>query len=531
MACRTQQTLSWWSSHQSQLPLQSYLQPERQVRSNHVLVWNDDLQVNRLACTPARRIAFPAASHRPAALNDISEIIDEAPSSFMERSESKFNARTSLRALLNSAHFGVGFRTSRFVCWWQITCVYPRACPQLKQVAIMDRLGTVARRCLSTAATADEVLYSKQGSILKVSLNRPKAMNALTLGMIRSLTPHVRDWSRNADLFAVVMNGEGGKAFCAGGDIKVLTGSGGPSPDQEAFYREEYVLDYMLAESTAHIPQVSIWHGAAMGGGLGISAHSSFRIATEKAVFAMPETLIGFFPDVGGSYFLPRLRLGPEFGLYLGLTGARLTGADLVHTGAATHYLPSSKLPQLIEQLAAQTGNNHGNSRHAAVEKVISDVAGGDATASGPIPSFSYSRGDLDLIRDCFTQPTVEAIVDACEAGMPPPPPTDAKPKSRIDGTAATLRRMSPTSLKITLEQIRRGSKQSLRDCFDMEFRMAVKCSAAGSDFYEGVDALLVRKDNKPTWNPARLEDVSDAMVQSYFQSVGDKELRLPRLE
>jgi enoyl-CoA hydratase/carnithine racemase len=207
------------------------------------------------------------------------------------------------------------------------------------------RLGVISRHvCGSASATTPEVVFERRGSVAWLTLARPKALNALTLPMIRALHPALEQSASDASVRCIVMVGEGGKAFCAGGDVRAVceAAQGGDAALPDAFFREEYQLNYALARSPK--PQVSVWDGIVMGGGAGLSVHGRFRVATERTLFAMPETGIGFFPDVGGSHFLQAAGMGRALGTYLALTGARLHAADLLYSGLATHFVPSAAM-------------------------------------------------------------------------------------------------------------------------------------------------------------------------------------------
>jgi 3-hydroxyisobutyryl-CoA hydrolase len=359
------------------------------------------------------------------------------------------------------------------------------------------------------------LLSEVHGNVALVTLNRPKALNALNLDMVRLFAKLIPTWERSA---AVVLKGTGGKAFCAGGDVKKIA-EGKENGYQETFLREEYAVDNALAVQSRSVPHVVLADGVIMGGGVGISVNASFRIATEKSMFAMPETAIGFFPDVGGSYFLPRLPapFGAPFGMYLGLTGLRLTGADLVHAGVATHFVSSAKLQEVEAELLKLPAWRNAEDAHGEVSRSLAKVGvlpRGDAH----LPSCSLSGADLEAIADAFSAPTVEDIIAKAQA--------KAGNSALMGKVASALARMSPTSLKVTHEQLRRGASLSLADCYRMELRMAM-ATLQDSDFYEGVRAVLVDKDNKPKWNPPTLDAVSQAKVQSHFASLGARELQL----
>lgn len=386
------------------------------------------------------------------------------------------------------------------------------------------------------------VLFSKDGPLATVTLNRPSALNALNLEMVRSLDTQFRGpWSgREKSIAAVWLQGAGGRAFCAGGDIKTLwEGRGSPSGHaaQEAFFSEEYAVDHLLANDSAlHRPHIAIYDGAVMGGGVGVSIHATFRVATERTTFAMPETAIGFFPDVGekggegrtsfmgggnlvrpcplpgGSYFLPRLPLGPEFGLFLALTGHRLVGADAVHAGVATHFVPQEKLAALRADAAQELRAHAHWSRDDAVA-AVSIVLNRHAV---PLPDFTITRSQQLALRHAFGGASAAEVLEAVHAAAKAAASTEDA--AFLAKAAKALGRASPTSLRVTFEQLRRGAAlPSLVECLKMELRMAMHTMTASGDFYEGVRALLVDKDGKPQWSPAALADVSDTSVNAYF--------------
>jgi enoyl-CoA hydratase/carnithine racemase len=266
-------------------------------------------------------------------------------------------------------------------------------------------------RHLSSSSSTPEVLVERRGSVAWLTLARPKALNALTLPMIRALHPSFEQSAADASVSCIVMVGDGGKAFCAGGDVRAVceAAKGGGDSLPDSFFREEYALNAALAASPK--PQVSVWDGIVMGGGAGVSVHGRFRVATEKTLFAMPETGIGFFPDVGATHFLPTT-VGRPFGTYLALTGARLKAAELLEAGLATHFVPSDALAGLEAALQGCDGD-------AQVAAALAALGAGAAPpAAAPPPP-------RDAIERCFGPPrTAEAIVAALEAEARVPPAT-----------------------------------------------------------------------------------------------------------
>jgi enoyl-CoA hydratase/carnithine racemase len=332
--------------------------------------------------------------------------------------------------------------------------------------------------------TDDTVIASRDGRLGRILLNRPRALNALDLGMIRACTAALIRWREDPHVHAVVIQGAGDRAFCAGGDIIALR-DGQLSGDRtrvEAFFREEYDLNLLIA--TYPKPYIALIDGICMGGGIGVSVHAPYRVATEHAMFAMPETAIGFFPDIGATFFLPRLP--GALGMYLGLTGLRVTGADAVHAGFGTHFVSRQNLPALAEALAR-----------------IGPAA--MARFAEPLPPFSLAD-HLAAIDACFGAPTVREIVVRLEA----------------DGSAWTvsvlqaLRTVSPTALAFTLEALRRGANLTLPRALDAEFRLT-RTTMAYPDFAEGVRAMVVDKDRQPKWQPPRIEDVDPAIIAGMF--------------
>jgi enoyl-CoA hydratase len=328
--------------------------------------------------------------------------------------------------------------------------------------------------------TDESVITRRDQRVGRILLNRPKALNALDLEMIRACTRALRDWRDDPHVHAVLIEGAGDRAFCAGGDIRTLRQQHleGRREQVEAFFREEYALNLLIASYPK--PYVALIDGICMGGGIGISVHAPYRVATEHAVFAMPETAIGFFPDIGATFFLPRLP--GEVGTYLGLTGARMQGADGVNAGLATHFVPRERLATLADELARD--GIAALARHAA-----------------PPPGFSLDpyRSAID---HCFGATDVPGILSMLEA----------EGSQWARETVGTLRTVSPSALCWTLAAIRRGADLSLSQCLDAEFALT-RTTMRHPDFAEGVRAMVVDKDRKPRWSPPRIEDVDPAEI------------------
>lgn len=293
-----------------------------------------------------------------------------------------------------------------------------------------------------------------------ITLNRPKVLNSLNEDMVRCIYAQLKEWERKCSF--VIVKGSGDKAFCAGGDVVTATSD---KEKGKSFFRNEYKMNYLIAMYKR--PYISICDGITMGGGVGISVHGPYRIATEKTLFAMPETQIGLFPDVGGSYFLPRLN--EKLGLFLGLSGYRLQGSDTVKAGIATHYIYSENVPKLIEKLLEVDPAR------------IGEFLG---TYSVDISQKSFSlQPYLHIINSCFYADTVEEICSLLWRDG----------SFWAKGVADVIMKQSPTSLKITKQELEIGARQNLRECLKTEFRLA--CAALDkkvtSDFYEGISLLI----------------------------------------
>eukprot|EP00440_Ansanella_granifera_P003277 gb/GFBE01003568.1/.p1 GENE.gb/GFBE01003568.1/~~gb/GFBE01003568.1/.p1 ORF type:complete len:403 (+),score=94.27 gb/GFBE01003568.1/:1-1209(+) len=343
------------------------------------------------------------------------------------------------------------------------------------------------------------------GAVSKLTLCRPKKLNSLSLPMIVDLKQKYQEL-QPAGARCLILDGEG-RALCAGGDVAevrqgVLDGSSYPAD----FFFEEYQLDYAIAtlyERTS-ILQVSLWDGIVMGGGVGLSIHSPIRIATEKTLFAMPETGIGLFPDVGATWALSRLKSGAHVGMLLGLTGQRLGAADCLFAGVATHYCPSERLPDLEDKLR---GLKDQASDLNVVSDVIAEVAGG----SQPDTEKAVLEANADAIQRCFgdCSTSAEDIVTRLEK----------EGSDFASKTLKTLLQKSPLSVKVSLEALKRHQSVTLKDAIIAEYRLSqwFMRPQPQSDFCEGIRSVLIDKDNQPQWQPASLKDVSQDKVDEFF--------------
>uniref|UniRef100_A0A8C2ZMD5 3-hydroxyisobutyryl-CoA hydrolase n=1 Tax=Cyclopterus lumpus TaxID=8103 RepID=A0A8C2ZMD5_CYCLU len=348
------------------------------------------------------------------------------------------------------------------------------------------------------------VLLEKVGSAGVITINRPKVLNALDMTMVRQIYPQLKKWDNDDEIDIVIIKGAGGKAFCAGGDIRAVTEAGkAGDPLAEDFFREEYILNNAIGERYKK-PYIALIEGITMGGGVGLSVHGRFRVATEKTLFAMPETAIGLFPDVGGGFFLPRLR--GKLGMFLALTGFRLKGRDVQRAGVATHFVERKKIPELEKELVGL--------KSPSAEDVCRVLDSYQQQSSLDSDKPFVLEEHMSAIDRLFSSSSVEGIVQNLEADG----------SEFASKQAETLSRMSPTSLKITHKQLQAGATMSLQDVLVMEYRLSQACMR-GCDFYEGVRAVLVDKDHSPKWNPSTLEEVTQQTVDQCFSSLGEKDL------
>jgi enoyl-CoA hydratase len=349
--------------------------------------------------------------------------------------------------------------------------------------------------------TEPEILFEIRNGIGVMTLNRPKALNALSLGMIREMERVMPEWERDPAVKAVVVRGAGDRAFCAGGDVAGLYREMRNDPSgtlRRDFFREEYIVNRRIYRFAK--PWISFLHGIDMGGGVGLSVHGTYSIATERFLFAMPETAIGLFPDVGGGYFLVRLK--GALGVFLALSGYRLKAADALYSGIVQAHVPSARLDELLAALGA--ADLSGADGRRAVDAVVAPFK----TDPG-VPTLPAL---MPVIDRCFSADTVEEMVARLrQVGS-----------EFAAGQLKELGRMSPIALKVTLEQLKRSANRSFEDTMTMEYRISQACMRDGHDFFEGVRSVLIDKDQAPKWNPPTLEGVTDAMVAAHFVPVAN---------
>jgi enoyl-CoA hydratase len=347
------------------------------------------------------------------------------------------------------------------------------------------------------AMSEPEVIVERRGVAGFITLNRPKALNALNLGMVWTIAAALDEFEQDASIERVVVAGAGGRAFCAGGDIRLLyeQGKAGDHASQLAFWREEYILNRRIKRYPK--PYIALIDGIVMGGGVGLSAHGANIIASERYVFAMPEVGIGFFPDVGATYVLPRL---PHLiGLYLALTGERASAGDAFAFGLADAFIESRRIGELTAALedSAPTG------------QIL-------ARFKAPPPA-SALAASTTLIERCFAGETIAACLAALEAA--------AGEGAALAKTAlAAMLAKSPTSQAIALRQMQIGASLSFEEAMGIEFRIVSRI-CRGFDFYEGVRAVIVDKDNRPQWRPGRAADVNKEDIDTYFAPLGADDL------
>jgi enoyl-CoA hydratase len=340
-----------------------------------------------------------------------------------------------------------------------------------------------------------EIGFERDGLAGVVTLSRPASLNAVTHRMVLALERALDAWREDPDVDIVIIRAEG-RAFSAGGDIVDIYRAGKAGDPPVQFFADEYRLNAKIAAYPK--PYIALIDGIAMGGGVGVSYHGAFRVVTENAVFAMPEVGIGFFPDVGGSHILPQLK--GATGMYLALTGARIRWGDQLWSGLATHAVESAQLPLLARELTRSGNPRQVLSAHAVA------------------PERQIDEARVFAINKHFSLGSLDAVIASLEA--------DAAADTFAAETLAVLRTKSPTSLRVAFDQIEAGAALEMDECMRMEFRILNRM-LAGHDFYEGIRAAVIDKDNAPAWRPASLDEVDPAVVAAHFAPLPGGELRL----
>ncbi len=344
-----------------------------------------------------------------------------------------------------------------------------------------------------------ELLVSREGRLGRIRLNRPKALNSLTLEMVRLFTQALEGFAADPQIAAVLVSGEGERGLCAGGDIRALYElRNGDKSYYKTFWREEYELNAFIA--TFPKPYVVLMDGLVMGGGVGVSAHGNCRVVTERTRLAMPETGIGFIPDVGGSWLLSR---AGGAGLYMALSGAMVSGNDAVGLGLADVLIESGRLSELTDRLLAIADADDVSKRLAGLRRA---------------PQQSELMRERNALDEAATGQSIEEVLDKMETS----------PSAFARAAAAEIRSKSPTSLKITYALWRRAFRaRRLEACLVNEYRAACRLLES-HDLYEGIRAAIIDKDRAPRWSPASLGEVSDSMVAGILAGDGSPEPVFP---
>jgi enoyl-CoA hydratase len=356
----------------------------------------------------------------------------------------------------------------------------------------------------ASAAIVDpegDLIARREGAVGVVRLNRPKAINAVTLEMFRDIDKALDQFEADPDVAVILLEGAGERGLCAGGDIRALWESSNVRGDLgKILWREEYILNARIARFAK--PYVALMDGIVMGGGVGLSAHSRHRVVTERTKLAMPEVGLGFFPDVGGTWLLAR---SPgEIGTYFGLTGQTMNGPDAIRAGFADAVVPSTKLPALREALTRV--------RRGATSGEIKTLIDGFATGetSGPVAAMQ-SKIDAWFAHDRMEDIVAALQRDGSELAL---------------STLKTLSEKSPRGMVVTLKLLRLArTATSLEQCLVREYRAALEVFAS-DDFREGVRAAVIDKDRNPKWSPAAIEGVTPEILAPYFAEIGADELK-----
>lgn len=355
----------------------------------------------------------------------------------------------------------------------------------------------------SPVTRSGDVLVHRRGHLGHLVLNRPKSINALTHSMVITIAAALKKWESDDSVATVLISGAGDRGLCAGGDIIAIytdairadeTGKKIGGAASASFWADEYALNALIARYPK--PYVAFMDGVVLGGGVGVSAHGSFRVVTEQTRLGMPETGIGFVPDVGGTFLLSRAP--GELGTHLALTAGSVTGADAIALGLADHFVTSDRLAELAVALETRSAAD-------AIAKL--------ATA----PGASVLLQQRQWIDECYASNDASEIVTRLEAS----------PNAEAQRAALSILTKSPTAVSVALESLRRArALDTLEEVLDQEFRVSLRFTQ-GTELVEGVRAQVIDKDRTPHWSPPTLDDVRRPDIEAYFESLGNRELRL----
>ncbi|MDJ0337357.1 enoyl-CoA hydratase/isomerase family protein [Cryobacterium sp. PH31-O1] len=362
-----------------------------------------------------------------------------------------------------------------------------------------NAIDTPSPRPSASAVNGPDVLLECDGHLARIILNRPKALNALTHPMICEIAAALHDWADDPEVHTVLLTGSGDRALCAGGDIVSIYRDARTNPEENAqFWADEYTLNAQIKRYPK--PYVALMDGIVLGGGVGVSGHASHRVVTERTKLGMPETTIGFVPDVGGTHLYSQAP--GELGTHLALTGVTMTGADAIALGLADSFVDSAGLDSLIDALKRMP--------------VAAAIAQHVASTVPPAPLLA----ERTWIDQCYAGNDLPAIIERLQSS----------PVAAAREAAATILAKSPTAATVTLESLRRArTLDSLEAVLEQEYRVSLRM-VAGPDVIEGIRAQVIDKDRNPAWQPSTLDAVTTAAVQAHFASLGERELHLPRV-
>lgn len=378
--------------------------------------------------------------------------------------------------------------------------------------------GSVFSQTPASKVESDDpvVIRERAPTVNEIVLNRSKKFNALDLDMVRRIRPHYDRWVSSGQPHTLIMHGTGDKAFCAGGDVASVRESAlTDSKIVHDFFYEEYQLNHRIATAfdRSGLVQVSFWDGVTMGGGVGLSLHGKIRVATEKTLFAMPEIGIGLFPDVGGTYALSRLSGGPEIGMYLALSGARLGAADCMYAGLTTHYVPEATFDEVCREIAQVS------STPEAIDEVLK-YFGKNAQPPAPKDAVMSLEARHEAIKKCFAKAeSVHEILERLES-MANDSSVHEDDRTWAGKSLKAIQNASPSSVCLSFEALTRHAdeKVGIDDALINEYRLTQRICHPEGDFVEGVRAVLVDKDHSPKWKFSSVKDVPQDFIESHFE-------------